>query len=120
MTKRIRIAFALLSAVTLVGACDDSDDRTDNPSFSSGGEQAGGGSSNDAGTSSGAGEPAGGGSMLSAAGADTQGGVPNGAAGAPAAPPYDCVLAPKTHLDIINACTDALRIEKHPELPPIE
>ena len=32
---------------------------------------------------------------------------------------YDCVMEPTTHLEIINACTDAVRIEKHPELPPL-
>jgi hypothetical protein len=45
-------------------------------------------------------------------------GVANGGA-PPEQPPYDCVLHPKTHLEIINACTDATRIEKHPELPAI-
>jgi hypothetical protein len=29
------------------------------------------------------------------------------------------VLHPTTHLEIINACTDAVRIEKAPELPPL-
>jgi hypothetical protein len=56
-------------------------------------------------------------------GGDDGGGAP-GAGGAatdsgPPTPPYDCVLNPKTHLEIINACTDAVRIEKHPGLPAL-
>lgn len=43
-----------------------------------------------------------------------------GAAGAGGeVPPYDCVLHPTTHVEIINACTDAVRIEKHPSLPAL-
>jgi len=49
----------------------------------------------------------------------TGGATGAGGTGADAAPPYDCVLHPKTHVEIINACTDAVRIEKHPMLPPI-
>jgi hypothetical protein len=52
--------------------------------------------------------------------AGSSGGMPStGGAPADAEPPYDCVLHPKTHLEIINACTDAVRIEKHPMLPPV-
>ena len=29
----------------------------------------------------------------------------------------DCVDDPRTHDEIINACTDAEKIEKHPDLP---
>jgi hypothetical protein len=52
--------------------------------------------------------------------AGSTGGMP-GTGGAPedAAPPYDCVLNPRTHVEIINACTDAVRIEKHPMLPSV-
>ena len=38
-----------------------------------------------------------------------------GAAGAGGAP--DCYMFPKTHVEIINACTDAEKVEKHPVLP---
>ena len=31
----------------------------------------------------------------------------------------DCVTNPKTHEEIINACTDAVRIDKRPNLPLI-
>lgn len=31
--------------------------------------------------------------------------------------PSDCVLNPKTHEEIINGCTDAVRIAKNPTLP---
>jgi hypothetical protein len=37
--------------------------------------------------------------------------------GASDAGPLDCYLHPTTHLEIINACTDAVHIDKHPELP---
>jgi hypothetical protein len=29
----------------------------------------------------------------------------------------DCVTNPRTHADIINACTDADKVDKKPELP---
>jgi hypothetical protein len=31
--------------------------------------------------------------------------------------PSDCVMNPQTHLEIINACTDAVKITKNPTLP---
>lgn len=31
--------------------------------------------------------------------------------------PADCVPSPKTHLEIINACTNAVKIAKTPTLP---
>lgn len=31
--------------------------------------------------------------------------------------PTDCVMNPKTHEEIINACTDAVKITKNPTLP---
>ncbi|MBX3189712.1 MAG: hypothetical protein KF819_21990 [Labilithrix sp.] len=31
--------------------------------------------------------------------------------------PGDCVLNPTTHLEILNACTDAVQITKNPVLP---
>lgn len=31
--------------------------------------------------------------------------------------PGDCYLDPKTHEEIINACTDAVKIAKNPSLP---
>jgi hypothetical protein len=31
--------------------------------------------------------------------------------------PSDCVQDPHTHLEIINACTDAVKITKNPTLP---
>jgi hypothetical protein len=31
----------------------------------------------------------------------------------------DCVLNPKTHLEIINACTNATRLTKNPTLPKL-
>lgn len=44
-------------------------------------------------------------------------GVPPGAEGGTDGAPSDCYLNPKTHLEIINACTDAVKITKNPTLP---
>jgi hypothetical protein len=44
------------------------------------------------------------------------GSVPGGSSGTET-PPYDCVLHPVTHIEIINACTDSVRIEKDPDVP---
>jgi len=41
--------------------------------------------------------------------------LPDGAL--PDGAPGDCFLNPKTHFEIINACTDAVRITKNPTLP---
>lgn len=42
---------------------------------------------------------------------------PEGSAGAPGlAEPPPCVENPTTHLEIINACTDAVKIRKTPSL----
>ena len=86
--------------ILLLSACGS--DRTEkNPSFNTG---SGGSRSKDAGA--GTSVPGSGGSQSDAG------------SGSSGAPPYDCVLNPNTHAEIINACTDAIRIEKHPELPP--
>lgn len=47
-------------------------------------------------------------------------GSPPGTDGGPALPdgaPSDCFTNPKTHFEIINACTDAVKIAKNPTLP---
>ncbi len=128
----------LLAALLFAMACD-SDGTEKNPSFNAGtgGKHAKGDAGHDAAppphTGSGgngvdASMGSGGSSGLDAgsssggipADAGSSGGMP-GAGGAPAdaAPPYDCVLNPRTHAEIINACTDAVRIEKHPMLPAV-
>ena len=33
--------------------------------------------------------------------------------------PSDCVMNPRTHLEIINACTNAVKITKNPVLPKL-
>ncbi|MFT3925644.1 MAG: hypothetical protein QM778_24095 [Myxococcales bacterium] len=38
-------------------------------------------------------------------------------AGSDAGVPPDCFANPKTHLEIINACSDAERVEANPVLP---
>lgn len=112
---------ALVSSALWAAGCN-SDDVQENPSFMAGhaGSPAGGaptepGPTLEAGAGAGA---------VSTGGAPEPGtgGVPSTAGGGgqpPEEPPYDCVLHPKTHLEIINACTDSVRIEKHPDLPPI-
>lgn len=118
-----------LLAATFAAACDDQGDELSNPHYATGGKRSsiGGETSSTAGNAAGgmanAGQP-----TASQGGAGLGGAnAPAGAAGtagedgqgSPPQPPYDCVLEPKTHLDIINACTDATRIEKHPDLPAI-
>ena len=52
-------------------------------------------------------------------GADS-GPLPGMDGGGPTLPdgaPSDCYLNPATHLEIINACTDAVKISKNPTLP---
>lgn len=41
--------------------------------------------------------------------------LPDGAL--PDGAPSDCFVNPKTHFEIINACTDAVKITKNPALP---
>ncbi len=43
------------------------------------------------------------------------GGIDSGGDGGPG----DCVQNPKTHLEIINACTNATKIPKNPVLPKL-
>ncbi len=53
-------------------------------------------------------------------GADSGGPLPGMDGGGPTLPdgaPSDCYLNPTTHLEIINACTDAVKISKNPTLP---
>lgn len=140
MNKQHRsvILAALLGALGVAPACSD-DDAQPNPSFSTGGKQTnaagspaagdnGFGTGGDDTTPSVGGKSGTGGKSNGDAGASVtpQGGMAEdpgtaGAGGIPVVvdPPYDCVLKPKTHLEIINACTSAVRIEKHPVLPQI-
>ena len=53
-------------------------------------------------------------------GPGTDGGPGPGADGGPSdggPQPDDCVMNPHTHIEILNACTDAARVDKHPNLP---
>lgn len=78
-----------LAAVPLAASCND------------GGAGAQGGSA-------GAGAQGGAAGQGGSAGAAGQGGT----GGAP-----DCVMIPMTHVEIINACTDAEKVDKKPVLP---
>ncbi len=53
----------------------------------------------------------------SGGGHDAGGSATDGAAGNDGAPSDDCVKNPTTYEDILNACTDAAKIDKHPVLP---
>jgi hypothetical protein len=93
--RRIGGVLVVLAALSGVGflACDDSSAvKEQNPGTDSGGPQPG----TDSGPMPG-----------------TDGGGPTLPDGAPS----DCYLNPTTHLEIINACTDAVKITKNPTLP---
>jgi hypothetical protein len=86
------IALLTAAAMTTVVACDDSGSnavKEPSPGTDSGGP----------GVDSGGPQP----------GSDS-GTLPDGA-------PSDCFTNPKTHFEIINACTDAVKITKNPTLP---
>lgn len=90
---RAAIAATAASALLLVVGCDDSSsavkERLPAPSGTNGVDS--GGPSNDGGPSADGGD----------------GG------------PTDCVMNPKTHAEIINACTTATKIAKDPVLPKL-
>ncbi len=98
--------YALLAASSLVaalavGACggDSLPSDTQSTATSTSGEMT---------TTSGPGSTSGGG-MGGGGGAGGSGGAGGGAP--------DCFTNPKTHVEIINACTDADKIDKTPNLP---
>ena len=92
-TKVLGVAVMMLAAATVVvAACDDGAGAVKEP-------MPGGDSGITPGVDSGG------------PGTKDDGGtLPDGA-------PRDCVLDPKTHEEIINGCTDAVRITKNPTLP---
>jgi hypothetical protein len=98
VTRRIAVVLVALAALSGVGllACDDSGSnavKEQNPVRDSGGPLPG---------------------------ADGGGPLPGTDGGGPTLPdgaPSDCYLNPTTHLEIINACTDAVKITKNPSLP---
>jgi hypothetical protein len=50
--------------------------------------------------------------------AGTDSGSPQeGGAGGDGAPAPDCVADPRSHVEIINACTDSQKFDKSPNLP---
>jgi hypothetical protein len=91
MIRRALIVVLSLGVFALAqGACSNDDTVHDTPA--------------DSGTSPG--NDSGGGG-----GGDGGGGGTDGATG------DDCVKDPKTHEDLLNACTDAVKIDKQPKLP---
>ncbi len=92
-TKAIGLALALFSAsAVLVIACDDSSSAVKEAPV---------------GSPDGAAQPV----VDGGGGPGTDGGP--GVDGAPS----DCFMDPHTHFEIINACTDAVKITKNPTLP---
>ena len=93
--RKIAVVLAVLASMSAIAfvACDDGSNavKEPNPTVDSGGPQ-----------------PV----------VDSGGPLP-GMDGGPTLPdgaPSDCYLNPKTHLEIINACTDAVKITKNPTL----
>jgi hypothetical protein len=89
--RRIGTVLAVLALLSAVGfvACDDSGAVKEvNPRTDSGGPAQG----------------------------DSGGPLP-GTDGGPDGAPSDCYLNPTTHFEIINACTDAVKLTKNPTLP---
>jgi hypothetical protein len=99
MKRTLAVMLGAWVAFAGVAACDSSSDNA--PHENPPGNDAGGGGGNDSG---------GGG------GNDSGGGGNDGGGGGDAMPP-DCYMNPKTHLEIINACTDAQAFDKNPKLP---
>jgi hypothetical protein len=99
MTSTARAPAALLAVLTLVGACmvygacSDDSSAVKEPSPDAGGTSSSGTTSS--GSTSG-----------------SSGNNPDGGDGGPT----DCVQNPTTHLEIINACTNATQITKNPTL----
>ncbi len=96
-TRKIAVVLAVLATMSTIGflACDDSSNavKEPKPSIDSGGPLPG---------------------------VDSGGPLPGMDGGGPVLPdgaPSDCYLDATTHLQIINACTDAVKITKNPALP---
>jgi hypothetical protein len=92
-TQAVGIALALLTAsAMIVVACDDSSSAVKETPVA---------------TPDGSAAP-----VIEAGGPGTDGSTTGTDGG-----PSDCVQDPHTHLEIINACTDAVKITKNPTLP---
>lgn len=107
MKKTILLTFSLLAILAASIGCGD--DAADG----SGGAGSG--------TTSGPGGPAGPGSGPTSGAGSTSGTNAGGGPGAGGAGGgSDCFEDPQTHLEIINACTDAEMVDKDPVLPLLE
>lgn len=98
------------------GGDSDADDfgQAGNGVGAEGGEASVGGSSSSAGGRTNTGGRSGAAGGSTGAGGSTS----SGAGGAPSGggPASDCFDKPTTHFEIINACTDAVKVEKSPDL----
>jgi len=89
--RGIGVVIVVLASLSAIGfmACDDSNAVKEvNPGKDSGGPQPG-----------------------------TDSGLQPGTDGGTDGAPSDCFMNPQTHFEIINACTDAVKITKNPTLP---
>lgn len=98
-TRKIGIVIGVLAALSGIGivACDDSSNAVKETPIPL----------NDAG-------------MPVTPGIDSGGPQPGTDGGGPTLPdgaPSDCFMNPHTHFEIINACTDSVKITKNPTLP---
>ena len=93
VARNILLALVAVTALSMIGlvACDDGGNavKETNPVKDSGAPQ-----------------------LVTDSGGPTTDGatLPDGA-------PSDCFMSPKTHFEIINGCTDAVKITKNPTLP---
>ncbi len=96
--RKIAVVVGVLAAMAGIGivACDDSGNAVKETPITPGAEAG----PITPGVDSGGTQP----------GVDGGGTLPDGA-------PTDCFMNPHTHLEIINACTDAVKITKNPVLP---
>lgn len=83
---------AILAAGAIFSACDDGNLPSDSTSASSGAT-----------------------TTIGSGGSGGQGGATGGSGGTGGA--TDCFASPRTHVEIINACTAAEQIDKQPVLP---
>ncbi len=107
--KNTILTFSLLAVLVVASGCGD--DAADG----SGG--AGSGTTTDAGPAGPGSGPTTGAGPGTTTGADTGSSGPGGGGGGGAP---DCFENPQTHLEIINACTDAEAVDRDPVLPLLE
>jgi len=99
VARKIAVVALVLGTMAAVGivACDDSSNAVKEPAAPA--------------------TPEAGGPVTPGVDSGSQAGMDSGGPTLPDGAPSDCFMNPKTHLEIINACTDAVKITKNPTLP---